>query len=48
MIVLDVAMPVLDGLAAAGEVKALLAAVELIFVAMTVDEMIAAEAFRDG
>ena len=48
LIVLDVAMPVLDGLAAASEVKALLPAVKLIFVTMTVDEMVAAEAFRRG
>ena len=48
LIVLDVAMPVLDGLAAASEVKALLPAVKLIFVTMTVDETVAAEAVRRG
>ena len=48
LILLDISMPVLDGLQAAQQLKRLLPSVKLIFVTMNSDEMLAAEAFRRG
>jgi DNA-binding NarL/FixJ family response regulator len=48
VIVLDVAMPVLNGLDAGKQVKEVLPAVKLVFLTMNPDVEVAAEAFRRG
>lgn len=48
VIVVDIAMPVLNGLDAGQQVKELLPAVKLIFLTMNTDIDLAAEAFRRG
>lgn len=48
VIIVDIAMPVLNGLDAGQQVKGLLPAVKLIFLTMNLDVEIAAEAFRRG
>jgi DNA-binding NarL/FixJ family response regulator len=48
VIVVDIAMPVLNGLDAGQQVKEILPAVKLIFLTMNVDIKLAAEAFRRG
>jgi DNA-binding NarL/FixJ family response regulator len=48
VIVLDIAMPVLNGLDAGRQVKQLLPAVKLVFLTMNEDPDLAAEAFRAG
>jgi DNA-binding NarL/FixJ family response regulator len=48
VVVLDVAMPVLNGLDAGRQVKELLPAVKLVFLTMNPDVEVAAEAFRRG
>jgi DNA-binding NarL/FixJ family response regulator len=48
VIVLDIAMPTLNGLDAARQVKEILPAVKLIFLTMNSDIRLAAEAFRCG
>lgn len=48
VIVVDIAMPVLNGLDAGQQVKELLPAVKLIFLTMNTDIQLAAEAFRRG
>jgi len=48
VIVLDVAMPVLNGLDAGRQVKELLPAVKLVYLTMNPDVEVAAEAFRRG
>jgi DNA-binding NarL/FixJ family response regulator len=48
VIVLDVAMPVLNGLDAGRQVKEVLPAVKLVFLTMNPDVEVAAEAFRRG
>jgi len=48
VVVVDVAMPILNGLDAAQQVKQMLPAVKLIFLTMNPDIEIAAEAFRRG
>jgi DNA-binding NarL/FixJ family response regulator len=48
VIVVDVAMPVLNGLDAGRQVKKLLPAVKLIYLTMNPDPEVAAEAFRRG
>jgi DNA-binding NarL/FixJ family response regulator len=48
VIVLDVAMPLLNGLEAGRQIKQLLRSVKLIYVTMNEDPDIAAEAFRAG
>jgi DNA-binding NarL/FixJ family response regulator len=48
VIVVDIAMPVLNGLDAGQQVKELLPAVKLIFLTMNTDIELAAEAFRRG
>jgi DNA-binding NarL/FixJ family response regulator len=48
VIVVDVAMPVLNGLDAAARVKEMLPTVRTIFLTMNNDPMVAAEAFRRG
>ena len=48
VIVLDIAMPVLNGLDAGRQVKEMLPAVKLIYLTMNPDTEVAAEAFRRG
>jgi DNA-binding NarL/FixJ family response regulator len=48
VVVLDVAMPVLNGLDAGRQVKEMLPAVKLVFLTMNPDVEVAAEAFRRG
>jgi DNA-binding NarL/FixJ family response regulator len=48
VIVLDIAMPVLNGLDAGRQVKELLPAVKLVYLTMNADVKVAAEAFRRG
>jgi DNA-binding NarL/FixJ family response regulator len=48
VIVVDVAMPVLNGLDAGRQVKEMLPAVELVYLTMNTDVEVAAEAFRRG
>jgi DNA-binding NarL/FixJ family response regulator len=48
VVVIDVAMPVLNGLDAGRQVKELLPAVKLVFLTMNPDVEVAAEAFRRG
>ena len=48
LILVDIAMPILDGFAAARQVKHSLRAVKLIFLTMHTDTELAAEAFRSG
>jgi DNA-binding NarL/FixJ family response regulator len=48
VIVVDIAMPVLNGLDAAQQVKAAMPAVKLVFLTMNSDIELAAEAFRRG
>jgi DNA-binding NarL/FixJ family response regulator len=48
VIVLDIAMPVLNGLEAGRQIKRLLRSVKLVFVTMNEDPDLAAEAFRAG
>ena len=48
VIVIDVAMPILNGLDAGQQVKELLPAVKLIYLTMNPDPEVAAEAFRRG
>src|ERR1700747_1617034 len=48
LILVDIAMPVLDGFAGARQVKQSLRAVKLIFLTMHTDTELAAEAFRSG
>ena len=48
VIVLDVAMPLLNGLEAGRQIKQVLRSVKLIYVTMNEDPDIAAEAFRAG
>jgi DNA-binding NarL/FixJ family response regulator len=48
VIVVDIAMPVLNGLDAGRQVKELMPAIKVIFLAMNPDPQIAAEAFRCG
>src|SRR5271170_1237877 len=48
VIVLDIAMPVLNGLDAGQQVREVLPAVKLVFLTMSSDIEIAAEAFRRG
>jgi DNA-binding NarL/FixJ family response regulator len=48
VIVVDIAMPVLNGLDAAGQVREMFPAVKLIFLTMNPDPEVAAEAFRRG
>lgn len=48
LIIVDVAMPVLNGLDAGQQIKELLPAVKLVFVTMNHDADVAAEAFRRG
>jgi DNA-binding NarL/FixJ family response regulator len=48
VVIVDVAMPILNGLDAARQVKEMLPAVKLIFLTMNPDIEIAAEAFRRG
>jgi DNA-binding NarL/FixJ family response regulator len=48
VVVVDVAMPILNGLDAGQQVKAALPAVKLVFLTMNTDVEVAAEAFRRG
>jgi DNA-binding NarL/FixJ family response regulator len=48
VIVVDVAMPILNGLDAGGRVKEMLPAVKLLYLTMNPDADVAAEAFRRG
>ena len=48
VIVVDVAMPILNGLDASQQVKEMLPAVKLVFLTMNPDPEVAAEAFRRG
>jgi DNA-binding NarL/FixJ family response regulator len=48
VVVLDIAMPILNGLDAARQVKEMLPAVKLVFLTMNPDVEVAAEAFRCG
>ena len=48
VIVVDIAMPILNGLDAGQQVKALLPAVKLVYLTMNPDPEVAAEAFRRG
>ena len=48
VIVVDIAMPILNGLDAGQQVKALLPAVKLVYLTMNPDSEVAAEAFRRG
>ena len=48
LIVLDVAMPILNGLEAGQQIKELLPRVKLVYVTMNLDADLAAEAFRRG
>ena len=48
VIVIDIAMPVLNGLDAGQQVKTMLPAVKLVYLTMNPDREIAAEAFRRG
>ena len=48
LIIVDIAMPVLNGLDAGQQVKEILPAVKLIFLTMNNDSKLAAEAFRRG
>ncbi len=48
VIILDIAMPILNGLDAGRQVKEMLPAVKLIFLTMNPDPEVAAEAFRRG
>ena len=48
VIVLDIAMPVLNGLAAGRQVKQMLPAVKLVYLTMNSDVQVAAEAFECG
>jgi DNA-binding NarL/FixJ family response regulator len=48
VIVLDIAMPILNGLDAGQQVKEILPAVKLVFLTMNPDPEVAAEAFRRG
>jgi DNA-binding NarL/FixJ family response regulator len=48
VIVLDIAMPVLNGLDAGRQVKEMLPAVKLVYLTMNPDTEVAAEAFRGG
>lgn len=48
VIVLDIAMPILNGLDAARQIKEILPAAKLIFLTMNADIRLAAEAFRCG
>jgi DNA-binding NarL/FixJ family response regulator len=48
LIVIDIAMPVLNGLEAARQVKRRFPAIKIIFLTMTNDHEVAAEAFRRG
>ena len=48
LIVLDIAMPLLNGLDAGEQAKRMLPHVKLVFLTMTADSVVAAEAFRRG
>jgi len=48
VIVLDIAMPVLNGLEAGRQVKQMLPAVKLVYLTMNSDAQVAAEAFASG
>ena len=48
LIVIDIAMPVLNGLDAGQQIKELMPAVKLVFLTMNPDPEVAAEAFRRG
>src|SRR5271170_7662346 len=48
VIVLDIAMPILNGLDAGQQVKEMLPAVKLVYLTMNPDSEVAAEAFRRG
>ena len=48
VIIIDIAMPVLNGLDAGQQVKAMLPAVKLVYLTMNPDQEVAAEAFRRG
>jgi DNA-binding NarL/FixJ family response regulator len=48
VIILDIAMPILNGLDAGQQVKEMLPAVKLVFLTMNADPEVAAEAFRRG
>jgi DNA-binding NarL/FixJ family response regulator len=48
LVIVDVAMPLLNGLDAAYQVKQLLGSVKLVFLTMNTDPALAAEAFRRG
>jgi DNA-binding NarL/FixJ family response regulator len=48
VIILDVGMPLLNGLDAGQQIKQLLSAVKLVFLTMNTDPTLAAEAFRRG
>jgi DNA-binding NarL/FixJ family response regulator len=48
VIVVDIAMPILNGLDAGQQVKAMLPAVKLVYLTMNPDPEVAAEAFRRG
>jgi DNA-binding NarL/FixJ family response regulator len=48
LIIVDVGMPLLNGLDAGHQVKQLLGAVKLVFLTMNIDPALAAEAFRRG
>src|SRR5580704_688736 len=48
VIVVDIAMPILNGLDAGQQVKEILPAVKLVFLTMNPDPEVAAEAFRRG
>ena len=48
VIVVDIAMPILNGLDAGQQVKQLLSNVKIVFLTMTADSEVAAEAFRRG
>ncbi len=48
VVVIDIAMPILNGLDAGRQLKAILPAVKLVYLTMNTDVEVAAEAFRQG
>ena len=48
VVVIDIAMPILNGLDAGRQLKAILPAVKLVYLTMNADVEVAAEAFRQG